>query len=163
MKSWRYGDPGIERGVRGDLGDLGLIVEAVVGCRPFSLEFAALKFSAGGACPFGMLPDTKWPLGRVAMYNCTSRQKDGFLQDRCFACIPSAEIALGGLGGLGRLLSCKHPLALQAREVEQVSRFSYAPRACATVRGCNLLTYSVISMGTTTPSKECSSEPYSTP
>jgi hypothetical protein len=47
-KSCKNGDTGTDPGLRGDLGDVGLNVEAVRGCCPSGLDFAALKLSDGG-------------------------------------------------------------------------------------------------------------------
>ena len=48
LKSLSIGDVGTDPGLWGDLGDVGLNVEAVRGCCPSGLEFAALKLSDGG-------------------------------------------------------------------------------------------------------------------
>jgi hypothetical protein len=52
------GEPGIDlgdRGVPGDLGELGLSVDTLRGCRPSTAGLAALKLSAAGAFDLGML------------------------------------------------------------------------------------------------------------
>lgn len=48
LESFKYGDDGTDVGLRGDVGDVGLIVEAVEGCWPSGLDLTALRLSDGG-------------------------------------------------------------------------------------------------------------------
>ncbi len=57
LESCRNGDPGVDPGLRGDLGEAGLKVDAVRGCAPSPPDFAALRLSAGGPLVLGMLHD----------------------------------------------------------------------------------------------------------
>jgi hypothetical protein len=74
LESCKNGDAGTDPGLLGDLGDVGLKVEAVNGCCPSDLDcFAALKLSDGGPfvrCIFSRVLECRWTIVLVPSDEC---------------------------------------------------------------------------------------------
>ena len=77
LESCRNGDAGTDPGLRSDLGEVGLNEEAVKGCCPSGLDFAALRLSDGGPfvrCMVSRVSGYRWTIALVQSNGTLQRQ-----------------------------------------------------------------------------------------